>query len=80
MSAERPGASPAASRLGRLLGWKPGALARNTALATFWQGVRLALSSEINKGDHWDEARINEVTGDGTLSARFINGNFSAKS
>lgn len=40
------------------------------------QGVRLALSSEINKGDHWDEARINEVTGDGTLSARFINGNF----
>lgn len=34
---------PSASRLGRLLGWKPGALARNTALATFWQGVRLAL-------------------------------------
>lgn len=43
MSTERPGASPAASRLGRLLGWKPGALARNTALATFWQVVRLAL-------------------------------------
>lgn len=24
-------------------GWKPGQLARNTALATFWQGVRIAL-------------------------------------
>jgi O-antigen/teichoic acid export membrane protein len=31
------------SRLGRFVGWKPGRLARNTALATWWQGVRLAL-------------------------------------
>lgn len=38
------------------------------------QGVRLALSSEINDGEHWHEARINEVTGDATLSARFMRG------
>lgn len=38
------------------------------------QGVRLALSSEINDGEHWHEARINEVTGDTTLSARFMRG------
>lgn len=38
------------------------------------QGIRLALSSEINDGEHWHEARINEVTGDGTLSARFMRG------
>jgi P4 family phage/plasmid primase-like protien len=38
------------------------------------QGIRLALSSEINDGEHWNEARINEVTGDGTLSARFMRG------
>jgi len=36
------------------------------------QGIRLALSSEINDGEHWNEARINEVTGDATLSARFM--------
>ena len=38
------------------------------------QGIRLATSSEINDGDHWDEARINEVTGDAILSARFMRG------
>lgn len=38
------------------------------------QGVRLALSSEINDGEHWNEARINEVTGDANLSARFMRG------
>lgn len=38
------------------------------------QGIRLALSSEINDGEHWNEARINEVTGDATLSARFMRG------
>lgn len=31
------------SRLLGLHGWRPGRLARNTALATFWQGVRIAL-------------------------------------
>lgn len=38
------------------------------------QGIRLALSSEINDGEYWHEARINEVTGDATLSARFMRG------
>lgn len=38
-------------------------------------GSRLAISSELNDGDHWDEARINEVTGDATLSARHLYGN-----
>lgn len=38
------------------------------------QGVRLAISSEINDGEHWNEARINEVTGDTTLSARYMRG------
>jgi putative DNA primase/helicase len=37
-------------------------------------GFRLAISSELNDGEHWDEARINEVTGDGTLSARHMYG------
>jgi P4 family phage/plasmid primase-like protien len=38
------------------------------------QGIRLAMSSEINDGEHWNEARINEVTGDATLSARYMRG------
>lgn len=38
------------------------------------QGIRLAVSSEINEGEHWNEARINELTGDLTLSARFMRG------
>lgn len=38
------------------------------------QGIRLAISSEINDGEHWNEARINEVTGDAVLSARFMRG------
>jgi putative DNA primase/helicase len=40
------------------------------------QGIRLAVSSEINDGEHLNEARINEVTGDATLSARFMRGDF----
>lgn len=40
------------------------------------QGLRLATSSEINDGDHWNEALINEVTGDAKLSARFMRGDF----
>lgn len=36
------------------------------------KGVRLATSSEINEGEHWDEGRINEVTGDKKLSGRFM--------
>jgi putative DNA primase/helicase len=40
------------------------------------QGIRLAVSSEINDGEHWNEARINEITGDATLPARFMRGDF----
>ena len=40
------------------------------------QGVRLATSSELSDGDHWNEARIKQLTGDATLSARWIGGNF----
>lgn len=40
------------------------------------QGLRLAVSSEINDGDHWNEALINELTGDATLSARFMRGDY----
>ena len=36
------------------------------------QGVRLATSSEVNSSDHWDEARINDVTGDARLTGRFM--------
>jgi putative DNA primase/helicase len=40
------------------------------------QGIRLATSSELSDGDHWNEARIKQLTGDATLSARWIGGNF----
>ncbi|MGA3887653.1 phage/plasmid primase, P4 family [Ralstonia nicotianae] len=40
------------------------------------QGARLVVSSEVADGDHWNEARINELTGDETLSARFMRGDF----
>jgi putative DNA primase/helicase len=40
------------------------------------QGIRLAASSEINEGEFWNEARINEITGDAILSARFMRGDF----
>lgn len=46
-----------------------------TELASL-KGIRLALSSELNDGDHWNESRINELTGDGTISARFMRGDF----
>ena len=34
------------------------------------QGIRMAISSEVNDGDHWDESRIKQLTGDATISAR----------
>lgn len=40
------------------------------------QGIRLAVSSEVADGDRWNETRINELTGDGTLSARYMRGDF----
>jgi len=40
------------------------------------QGARLAVSSEVADGDHWNEARINELSGDEILSGRFMRGDF----
>ena len=40
------------------------------------QGKRLAASSELEDGQYWAEARIKELTGDETLSARFMRGDF----
>lgn len=37
---------------------------------------RLAISSEPDEGQHWNEARIKELTGDETLSARFMRQDF----
>jgi putative DNA primase/helicase len=39
-------------------------------------GCRLATSSEVEDGAFWHESKINEVTGDATLSARFMGQNF----
>lgn len=46
-----------------------------TELASL-KGVRLATSSEVSDGDHWHEARINELTGDTEISARYMRGDF----
>lgn len=46
-----------------------------TELASL-KGIRLATSSEVSDGDHWHEARINELTGDAMISARFMRGDF----
>jgi putative DNA primase/helicase len=35
-------------------------------------GCRLAVSSEVEQGAFWHETRINELTGDSTISARFM--------
>ena len=44
-----------------------------TTLAAL-QGKRLAISSEIEESSHWAEARIKQLTGDKTLTARFMRG------
>ena len=38
------------------------------------QGKRLAISSEIEESSHWAESRIKSLTGDSTLTARFMRG------
>lgn len=38
------------------------------------QGKRLAISSEIEESSHWAEARIKQLTGDATLTARYMRG------
>lgn len=40
------------------------------------RGKRLAVSSEIEEGQYWAEARIKELTGDEMLSARFMRQDF----
>lgn len=40
------------------------------------KGVRLAISSEVSDGDHWNESRINELSGDAMISARFSKGDW----
>jgi putative DNA primase/helicase len=40
------------------------------------RGVRLAVASEIAAGEHWHESRIKELTGDATISARFMHQDF----
>jgi putative DNA primase/helicase len=37
---------------------------------------RLAISAEPDEGQHWNEARIKELTGDETLAARFMRQDF----
>lgn len=39
-------------------------------------GLRLAISSEVPEGSHWNEARIKSLTGDATVSARFMRADF----
>ena len=40
------------------------------------RGKRLALSSELGEHDYFNEALLKELTGDATLSARFMRGDF----
>ena len=40
------------------------------------QGARLVVSSEVEDGAHWNESRINELTGDQMLTARFMRGDY----
>ena len=45
-----------------------------TTLAAL-KGKRLAISSELEESAHWAEARIKQLTGDATLTARYMRGN-----
>ena len=40
------------------------------------RGRRLAISSELEEGQFWNEALIKELTGDAVLTARFMRGDF----
>lgn len=40
------------------------------------KGCRLAVASEVEQSSFFSESRINELTGDAMLSARFMRGNF----
>lgn len=36
------------------------------------RGLRLACASEVSEGSYWDEAKLQELTGDSVLKARFM--------
>ncbi len=40
------------------------------------RGARLAISSEVEEGSHFNEQRIKSLTGDTNISARFMRGDF----
>ncbi|MFN0062062.1 MAG: phage/plasmid primase, P4 family [Myxococcaceae bacterium] len=40
------------------------------------RGVRLAVSSEVSEGSFWNESRIKSLTGDRTIPARVMRGDF----
>jgi len=40
------------------------------------RGLRLAISSEIGEGEHWNENRVKELTGDAMLSGRLMRQDF----
>ncbi len=46
-----------------------------TEMATM-QGLRFAFSSEVPEGSRWNESRIKSLTGDATITARFMRGDF----
>ncbi len=39
-------------------------------------GVRLAVANEVSEGEHWDEGRVKELSGDMKLTARFMRQDF----
>lgn len=53
-----------------------GADRRHPAELAALQGVRLAVTSETEEGQHFAEARVKLLTGSDTISARFMGGNF----
>lgn len=40
------------------------------------RGLRLAISSEVSEGAHWNESRIKSLTGDASISARYMKADF----
>lgn len=72
--------------IGRLLGSYSHKLPAHVLMHTPFQGhptelaqlrgKRLAISSEIEDGQYWAESRIKELTGDETLTARFMRHDF----
>jgi P4 family phage/plasmid primase-like protien len=76
--------------LGELIGWILGHYSKVIPMETLTaakgqqhptilanlRGIRLAVSSEISEGSHWDEARVKALTGDREISAHFMHQDF----